>query len=707
MTQPDSPLGRPEITEGMRAAAKAQPGGWLYSIDPMFDPNGNVPAFAIRGAFAVDERGEIGVFEANASYRPSPRALKLSPPGNALERALELAATGYGPEEDVLRALLDAELHLIERPEHPGQFAVAQEGEDQVLHVFTSESRRPGNWSTWQRARGRDLLGLTGVLLRLNPGVPAVASVTIPVADLAASAKESGTSTAADRQPPPDGVRHQEYVVWNSRLFPARRTAVDHRLAPHVSLDPGSGKAEPMLLSLVEASFTHTAVAHGTDATLYEVLTDHGNELELRAEAEGQPSFTMPLSEFERISQVRFDHLPKFDVLTASPPHVLLPMSPPEHPGPDALVDEITALLVAHAPADWHQISVQCHALATWQELTTTVRTAAGTERHWLPPTMLGQWFRRLRLATYVYPHGTWFTARYELARGELPKLAFDARNEPRWVRYFSGPIDLAARALREELLFFPRTPQTTPDWLAAAMSKLSLTGLPKSAVAQAQPPVNRETHLARTFDGMDEQNKPVLFRSHVVPGEKQALLDYLASAPVVLSSRGLAPDLLHPEQPQQVPMAYHTDGRWVWSSSVTYYLEHHDVAPDQAFLAHIRERGHQVPARLSSAVRARALAVATDAAELEPGLRSEFDQAAKALHGVVEHLAIDPRNYSLDSVTEGALCLVRDEDHYVVFWLHDGEKRFYAEFDSPGDAATYLIGFFYSYAGSLQRAAQ
>ncbi|GHH37638.1 hypothetical protein [Lentzea cavernae] len=36
----------------------------------------------------------------------------------------------------------------------------------------------------------------------------------------------------------------------------------------------------------------------------------------------------------------------------------------------------------------------------------------------------------------------------------------------------------------------------------------------------------------------------------------------------------------------------------------------------------------------------------------------------------------------------------VRVQDRYSVFWQHDGQRRFYAEFDGPGDAVTYLISY-------------
>ncbi|WP_041837181.1 hypothetical protein [Actinosynnema mirum] len=47
---------------------------------------------------------------------------------------------------------------------------------------------------------------------------------------------------------------------------------------------------------------------------------------------------------------------------------------------------------------------------------------------------------------------------------------------------------------------------------------------------------------------------------------------------------------------------------------------------------------------------------------------------------------------------------LVNDQcDEFVGYWDYQGQRRFYTAFDNPGDAATYLIGFFYSCTAALR----
>lgn len=63
------------------AAARQNPGGWLYDIDPLFDPDGEVPPYGVAGGWRVDDAGRItDEFEANPAYRPSPTALRFPTP---------------------------------------------------------------------------------------------------------------------------------------------------------------------------------------------------------------------------------------------------------------------------------------------------------------------------------------------------------------------------------------------------------------------------------------------------------------------------------------------------------------------------------------------------------------------------------------------------------------------------------------------------
>ncbi|MHB1423615.1 MAG: hypothetical protein ACYC3I_10565 [Gemmataceae bacterium] len=59
------------ITPEAIAEAKRNPGGWVYAIDGRYNPKDGVPPEAIKGAWKVDESGNIvGQFIPNPNYVP-------------------------------------------------------------------------------------------------------------------------------------------------------------------------------------------------------------------------------------------------------------------------------------------------------------------------------------------------------------------------------------------------------------------------------------------------------------------------------------------------------------------------------------------------------------------------------------------------------------------------------------------------------------
>ncbi|WP_107488837.1 type VII secretion system-associated protein [Streptomyces subrutilus] len=173
------------ITESMRAEAAKNPGSWVYAIDPFVDSHGRVPPYAIVGAWKVDDEGVItDEFKGNSKYRPSPRAMGMPEPTDAVDAAIQLAVTGYGPEAAICQVLAKSSVFLL--PESlvglGGHLAVA--GGKRVLEVFTDARHAPG---TAPELRKMDALRLAASLpidthLKLNPG--GFVSVEVPVADL-------------------------------------------------------------------------------------------------------------------------------------------------------------------------------------------------------------------------------------------------------------------------------------------------------------------------------------------------------------------------------------------------------------------------------------------------------------------------------------------------------------------------------------------
>lgn len=191
VSQPQQAAGRPvpELTEELRAQARRAPGTWLYSVDPMYDPSGEVPPFAVIGAWQVDAQGEPGAFQYNPNYRPSPVSLGWPRPTDPVEASLQLAASGHGPDEAVPGALAAATVYL---PDEGADIAVYTDADGRFVPVLTHPDHAPANVPRLRPVNGAELARLLppDLALKLNPG--GRVSVRVPVSDVRAAAERLG-----------------------------------------------------------------------------------------------------------------------------------------------------------------------------------------------------------------------------------------------------------------------------------------------------------------------------------------------------------------------------------------------------------------------------------------------------------------------------------------------------------------------------------
>ena len=125
---------------------------------------------------------------------------------------------------------------------------------------------------------------------------------------------------------------------------------------------------------------------------------------------------------------------------------------------------------------------------------------------------------------------------------------------------------------------------------------------------------------LCRVFDRADAENGPQFDAGHpqLFGDELELAARYLESGSPLLTTTERMPDVVDPQRGQVVPMNYRTDGAWVWTDTVTYYLRVYGLSPDPDLLAHMRAAGYAMPV-VDSLDAHRAMASLYLPAEAEP----------------------------------------------------------------------------------------
>nr|CTQ93076.1 hypothetical protein [Kibdelosporangium sp. MJ126-NF4] len=259
----------------------------------------------------------------------------------------------------------------------------------------------------------------------------------------------------------------------------------------------------------------------------------------------------------------------------------------------DTLVKQIGLALLRAAPPEWQQVVVLYRAVGRYHEMTAELTCENEDPRAWTVSPDMATLFARLRAGMYRDGRGTWFNARYQLDRPSSYNLEYD-RDEPQWDNPPPPP------AYPDELQMFPREDENVPEWLARRLS--APPPPPPPPPMNQQPPTppsgfeRQRFRVARTFDGMGPQGRPIVNRPPVDELDTEAMLAYLEEAEFAMPSRGYDVDRLDPEGRNSVPVAFHTDGTWIWPASVNYYLRTYGVSPEPDLVTHIRRQGFELP---------------------------------------------------------------------------------------------------------------
>jgi SUKH-3 immunity protein len=191
---------------------------------------------------------------------------------------------------------------------------------------------------------------------------------------------------------------------------------------------------------------------------------------------------------------------------------------------------------------------------------------------------------------------------------------------------------------------------------------------------------------FARVFDEPTADGKPFIdpARERVTdPDERRRILDFLASGTVIFNAGSYSLDLLEPRRVGAVPTVDRTDGTWIWSDAVTYYLRWHQVPPEPELLAHIRATGYRA---------------ATVSENVEAAAAEARKKVARILHAAIDDWLVqtgrlaDPSRFPIP-FQERLLALGwrpgRDVSERVDEWLAEQLPTVgWAHFDLPGEPA-------------------
>ena len=113
---------------------------------------------------------------------------------------------------------------------------------------------------------------------------------------------------------------------------------------------------------------------------------------------------------------------------------------------------------------------------------------------------------------------------------------------------------------------------------------------------------------IAMIYDAHDESGTAVFGPDRERLGEqreRERLATYLRSGRLVLSTTGLDQDRMDHARGSVVPMSFRTDGEWVWSEALAYYVAEYGIAPEGEFRDHAADLEYQLPEVSDEAARA------------------------------------------------------------------------------------------------------
>lgn len=122
---------------------------------------------------------------------------------------------------------------------------------------------------------------------------------------------------------------------------------------------------------------------------------------------------------------------------------------------------------------------------------------------------------------------------------------------------------------------------------------------------------------IARLWSVVDADGNPDVEQgmTHIDESERSAFSAYLDSAELVIASPMTVKDQINPASGSGIPVMWFTDGEWIWSAQLSYYLDKYGLIFETDLLDHIRSAGFR-PAPVAEELLAEAFQALRSVAE-------------------------------------------------------------------------------------------
>ncbi|MFD6095997.1 immunity protein YezG family protein [Nocardiopsis flavescens] len=123
------------------------------------------------------------------------------------------------------------------------------------------------------------------------------------------------------------------------------------------------------------------------------------------------------------------------------------------------ILNKVGSKILATAPSDWNKIVYKISSVVEMSSSSATVEYKNGEAGTFRTDAMIGNYLDELRAGMYIEGKGTWFSLECTITHPGRFKVHYNYNDDPELTFATS-------KAFTNDLEYFPRDPEHTPEWL-------------------------------------------------------------------------------------------------------------------------------------------------------------------------------------------------------------------------------------------------